>query len=72
MMGQLSKDEFRKALGDRLYGSSILFLSSVDENDANDVVADAFKDNPMINGVAGLEEDDPEATAPHGRQALSA
>ena len=60
MMGQLSKDELRKALGDRLYGSSVLFLSPIDENDVNDVVADAFKDDPMMKWVAGLEEDDAE------------
>ncbi len=60
MKGQLSKDEFRKALGDRLYGSGVLFLLAIDENDANDVVADAVKDDPMMKWVAGLEEDNPE------------
>ena len=41
-------------------GLAFYFCPPLDENDVNDVVADVFKDDPMMKWVAGLEEDDPE------------
>ena len=56
MRGKLSKKELKKALNDQLSGSGeVEFLSKSDENDALDVLAVAFKTDPMIVWVADLE-----------------
>jgi len=60
MRGQLSKRELNKALNTHLYDSDISFLSKPEEDYALDILADAFKDDPMFSWMAGLEEDDPE------------
>lgn len=60
MGGQISKQELNKALTNNLSDSGISFLSKADEDDALDVLTDAFKEDPMLKWIAGLEEDDPE------------
>jgi len=61
MGGKLSKQELSDALRDNLNdGEDISLLSKSDRDDALNVFTDAFKEDPMIAWVAGLEEDDPE------------
>lgn len=61
MLGKLSIKELGKALRAHLHdGSGISLLSRSDENDALEILTVAFKEDPMIEWVAGLEDDDPE------------
>ena len=68
MGGKLSKQELHEALKnqsrqmhDDVHGREILsFLSPSDEDDALDLLANSFEDDPMFTWVAGLENNDPD------------
>mmetsp|Transcript_22845 Transcript_22845/g.40746 ORF Transcript_22845/g.40746 Transcript_22845/m.40746 type:complete len:258 (+) Transcript_22845:1-774(+) len=63
MRGGISKEELNHALTKHLTSySGISFLSKSDEDNALDVFADAFKEDPMIAWVAELDDDDPNKT----------
>lgn len=64
MGGKLSKQELNTALSAQLHSTNIRAtneissLSSSNKNEALDVLADAFMEDPMVNWVAGISSDD--------------
>eukprot|EP00585_Thalassiosira_rotula_P002774 CAMPEP_0196143446 /NCGR_PEP_ID=MMETSP0910-20130528/13381_1 /TAXON_ID=49265 /ORGANISM="Thalassiosira rotula, Strain GSO102" /LENGTH=254 /DNA_ID=CAMNT_0041404907 /DNA_START=17 /DNA_END=781 /DNA_ORIENTATION=- len=63
MKGGISKEELNQALNKNLTSyNGVSFLSKSDEDNALDVLADAFKEDPMFAWVAELDDDDPNKT----------